>query len=139
MTDFARRRQIATPAGDAEAGYLLVFDDSLRLHCFERFNSLHLVSPLGRPPEERGARRQWLRRLLNTALTFMKDAPITPMLAEDGEVALFSRLDDIDMMPMPAFEENLERHVNCLETFQREMAPEAAAKPGLAPQMMFRP
>ena len=139
MSEFARRQRIANPAGDAETGYRLRFDDSLELRCFERFNNLHLVSPLGPPPDDVEARRQWLRGLLNQALIHIRQHPTTPMLETNGEVALFSRFDDIRNMPPIVFEDVIENHINCLESLARVLTTQAPPRTAAMPQMVFRP
>ena len=139
MELFVRRQGMEPLLADEQGSYRIVVDFGLMVECFERFRQLHLVSPLPDPPEPGVRRRIWLSRVLNYALYRMKQAHSTPVLLEDGSMALFARCGT-DGMNIAAFEAWIEQHVNLLEGYQRVLA-DAESTQDVAPRLrsVFRP
>ncbi len=114
MDDFARRNGIDTLQPESDGTYRLLVDDDVQVQCFERFNYLYLLSPLGRVPEPGEARRTWLKRLLNASLKQMKPSPCTPALAQDGSAIVYARLEAANLSVID-LENRIEGHINALE------------------------
>ena len=139
MARFCRNQGIEALSPNEEGEYHIVFDGENRVVCFERFDQLHLLSPLEVPPAQGEREAAWLKRVLRQGLRSMKDSPSTPALLEDGSLSVFARspMAGLDAM---ALEELMEAHVNALEGYRRSLA-EAAASPRFPgpSQMILRP
>ncbi len=123
LGELARRNGMHALQADDEGRFHILVDDA-PVACFERFGRLHLVSPLGAPPEAGEARRAWLRRLLNQALGRMKHNRSTPALEETGEVILFARCGLADLS-VQELEARIEEHVNSLLRYRRALVANA--------------
>ena len=139
MAEFADRHGIGSLTRDEEGGYRLSFDDDLDLRCFERFNYLHMISSIGALPEVPDERARWLGLLLNFALTRMKGLPTTPAMDANGRIELFSRFNDVQNMRATALDENVEQHLNCLESFRRVLKRSSRPTVAAPREMVFRP
>ena len=139
LEEFADRNGIDAFHPDEEGRFHVVVDDTVRVECFERFEQLHLVSPLGQRPEQRDAARQWSRRVLNHALKLMKNSRSTPALREDGDAILFARIE-IRGMSADDFESRIEEHVNTVEKYRRVLDATAPMRPMTGiPRSIVRP
>jgi len=138
MADFCRKQGIDALSPNENGEYHVVFDNEHQVTCFERFEQLHLLSSLeaSRPAQE--AEDAWLKRILKHALGKLKDNPCTPMLLEDGSVALIARLP-IARVDLASLEDFIEAHVNVLESFRLSLASSAGARGVGIPQTILRP
>ena len=139
IEDFAGRNGIDALRPDGVGRYHIVVDDSVLVQCFERFEQLYLVSPLGPVPEAGEERREWLKRLLNYALQRMKHGHGTPALDEDGNAVFFARFD-IANLSVIDLENLMAEHIDTLESYQRKLNAVGSVKSTAAyAQSILRP
>lgn len=139
VRDFAQRNGIESLQPDDAGRYHITVDDEAHIHCFERFENLCLVSPLGPVPAPGESRQAWLKRLLNLALKLMKHGRGTPALTADGNAVLFTRFD-IANLSVVELETRIAEHVNALETYRHALDVAATAQPMAAfRQSIVRP
>lgn len=139
IAQFCRNQGIGGLSANEDGEYHLYFDGGNPVVCFERFQQLHLVSPLDAEPSEHERESEWLRRILNYSLRKMKDNASTPVLLEDGRLALFSRSPMVNLTAA-ALEGLLEKHVNALEGFRQWLSRPKGLPHGSAfSQLIVRP
>ena len=139
LEEFADRNDVDGFHPDEEGRFHIVVDDTVRVECFERFEQLHLVSPLGQRPRSGAAARRWSRCVLNHALKLMKPGRSTPALREDGEAILFARVE-IRGMSVDDLETRIEEHINAVEMYQRVLDAPAPLTPMTGiPRSIVRP
>ena len=118
LEEIAGRNGIDAFYPDSEGRFHIVVDEEVRVECFERFEQVHLVTPLGRGPGSGDAARAWIRRVLNHALKRMKHSASTPAVREDGEAILFARVE-VGGLSAADLEARIEEHVNAVERYRR--------------------
>ena len=128
--DFGNRNGIESLRADEEGRYHILVDDSVQIQCFERFEQLYLVSPLGSVPESVEEGQRWLQRLLNHSLKRMKHSRGTPALDEEGNAVFFARFD-VANLSVVDLEERVAEHVNALESY-RHVVDAASSQPAAA-------
>ena len=139
IEEFAGQNGIEALRPDGEGRYHIVVDESVHVHCFERFGQLYLVSPLGAVPELGDGGRDWLKRLLNHALKRMKHGRGTPALDEDGHAVLLARFE-IASLSVADLETRIAEHVNALEGYRRQLdAPGTMPSNAAFAQSILRP
>ena len=128
VDEFAARQGLDPLLPDDEGRFEVTIDADVQIECFERFEQLHLVSPLGTPPVPVGPRRAWFKRLMTYALQRMKHSRSTPALSEQGNVVLLARFG-LGRMNVEDLEACLEAHVNALESYRRSLGAAEPPKP----------
>ena len=139
LKDFASRNGVDPLQPDSRGRFHIVVDDELQVQCFERFDQLHFVSPLGVVPESGKEGRSWLQHLLNCALRRMKHSRSTPALEGDNDAILVTRLE-VRSLSVHDFETGLEEHINSFAKYRPSLAQAQTLKPiGDAGRSFLRP
>ncbi|MBK5941115.1 CesT family type III secretion system chaperone [Halochromatium roseum] len=133
MTHFAARHTLDPLTADADGGYHLRIDERLDIRLFQSGGQILLESSLGPlppddPPEQ-------LERTLHLQLTAMSELEeVLTLNPEDETLVLFRRLP-ADRQTLEDFEGALERFVNQLERWTRELSQPASSSAPTTPPL----
>lgn len=138
MDGLAGRLKVPPFGSEGDGSYAITFDGHLAVRCCpEGDGGVRLVGIVGKPPPDRAARGEALRRLLRASLARAAEPAFVALDAESGELQLHRVLPPGEDGPA-AFEQALGDFLDRLTEWQRRLAAEAVAAPLMPPMMLLR-
>lgn len=138
LEKLAASHQMDAPEPDAEGSYHLTVDSEITVRCFEKFDLVHLVSPLPALPSGEDNADRLLRRLLQRVMMHAKRSKAAVTMDEQGHLYLVDRFPA--SLAETEFEDRLAVFINTVESHDMLLSERVAGGSPLGgPATVLRP